>query len=86
LPDDSAPGQAADPEREVEGQRAGRDRLDPDVPPLAQLHDRALAELLLDLAERHLEGLVAVHLEPLSAGAACGCRSGKRCSERTEGV
>ena len=32
----------------------------PDVAPFAQPHDRALAELLLDLAERHVERLVAV--------------------------
>ena len=74
FPDDSGPkistirprGQAADAEREVERQRAGGDRLDPDVAPLAEPHDRALAELLLDLAEGHVECLVTFHLEPLS--------------------
>ena len=85
--DDPAPRQAADPEREVERERTRGDRFDPDVAPLAQLHDRALAELLLDLAERHVEGLFAVHLEPLSlpCGGCCVGR-GKRSSERTEGV
>ena len=33
----------------------------PDVAVLAQAHDGALAVLLLDLAERHLEGLVSFH-------------------------
>ena len=60
--DDPAPGQAADAEREVERERTGGDGLDADVAALAQLHDRALAELLVDLAERHLECLLAVHL------------------------
>ena len=56
--DDPAPGQAADAEREVEREGTGRDGLDPDVAALAEAHDRALAELLLDLAERHVERLV----------------------------
>ena len=71
--DDPATRQAADAEREVERERAGRDGLDPDVAALAQLHDRALAELLLDLAERHVECLVAIHRRtPLSAVLVCG--------------
>ena len=53
---------AADAERDVERERAGRD--DRDAGPhrvLAELHDRALAELLLDLLQRDVEHLVAIH-------------------------
>ena len=59
--DDPAAGQAADAEREVERERAGGDGVDTDVALLAQPHDRALAELLLDLAQCHLECLVSFH-------------------------
>ncbi len=52
--------QPADAERDVERDGAGRN--DPDGHPhlVAQAHDRALAEALVDLRERHLEGLLAV--------------------------
>ena len=53
--DDPAAGQPADAEGEVEGEGAGGDGGDADVALLAELHDRALAVLLLDLAERHVE-------------------------------
>ena len=58
--DDPAARQAADAEGDVEGDRAGRDHLDrrPDV--VAQAHDRALAELPVDLGEGGVERLVAV--------------------------
>src|SRR5262249_36225180 len=59
--DHPAPGQAADAEREVERERAGGNGGDADVAVLPQPHDRALAELLLDLADGHLEGVVAFH-------------------------
>ena len=59
--DDPAAGQAADAEGEVERERAGGDRLDRHRALLAHLHDRALAVLLLDLAERHLECLLSLH-------------------------
>jgi hypothetical protein len=45
------PGHAADAERGVEGDGAGRDRRDPDLRAVTQAHDGALAELALDLAE-----------------------------------
>ncbi len=48
--DDAAAGHAADAEREVERQRARRDRVDLDLGALvAHAHDGALAELALDL-------------------------------------
>jgi hypothetical protein len=52
--------QAADAEGDVEGDRAGGDHLDrcPDV--VAEPHDRALAELAVDVGEGGVEGLVAV--------------------------
>ena len=59
--DHAAAGQAADAEGDVERQRAGGDGGDADVAVLAEAHDGALAELLLDLAERHLECLVSFH-------------------------
>ena len=61
--DDPAPGKSADTEREVERERTRGDGFDADVAPLAQLHDRALAELLVDLGECHIECLLAVHCE-----------------------
>ena len=53
--DDAAARQPADAEREVERERAGRDRADGDCRVIAHLHDRALAELPLDLPERDVE-------------------------------
>ena len=60
--DDPAARQTADAERDVEGERAGRDRADRDGGLVVHLHDRALAELPLDLAERDVECLVLVHV------------------------
>src|SRR5207237_1170980 len=59
--DDPAPREPADAEGEVEGEGARRHRFDPHVAPLAEPHDRAFAELLLDLAEGHVERLVTIH-------------------------
>ncbi len=51
--DHPAARQAADAERNIEPERAGGDRLDIHrFVVLAELHDRALAELALDLGER----------------------------------
>ncbi len=56
--DHPAARHSAHAEREVEPDRAGGDHVDRDPGALlAQLHDRALAELLLDLLEREVEGL-----------------------------
>jgi len=56
--DHPAARQAADAQRNVEAQGAGGDHLDVlDHLALAQAHDGALAELLLDLGQRHLQGL-----------------------------
>ena len=58
--DDPPAREAADAQGQVEGDRAGRDGLDGHRRPLlAELHDRALAELLLDLGQRGVDGLVA---------------------------
>ena len=59
--DDAAARQAADAEREVERERAGRDRADRHLRLVAHLHDRALAELPLDLPEGDVESLLAIH-------------------------
>ena len=59
--DDAAARQSADAEREVERDRSGgdgRDRHDGVL--LAEAHDRALAELLFDLAHGQVEGLHAL--------------------------
>ena len=59
------------PEREVERQRAGRDRADRDVRLVAHLHDGALAEVPLDLPEGGVQSLLAIHLhQPPSVLAA----------------
>ena len=59
--DDAAARQAADAERDVEAERAGGDGLDVvGRARLAEAHDRALAELLLDLAQRGRQRLLAV--------------------------
>ena len=59
--DDPALGQAADAERDVEADRAGRDRLDVERGRRAEPHDRALAEAALDLRQRGFERLLLVH-------------------------
>ena len=56
----AAARQAADAEGDVEGDRTGRDDLDGRPHVVAESHHRALAELLVDLRERRVEGLVAV--------------------------
>jgi len=56
--DDAAARQAADAQRDVQAQRAGGDDLDVfQRLALAEAHDGALAELLLDLGEGGLQGL-----------------------------
>ena len=57
--DDPPARQPADPEREVERERAGGDRADRDLRLVAHPHHGALAELALDLRERPLKGGVA---------------------------
>ena len=59
--DDAPARQAADAEREVERQRAGRDRADRDVRLVAHLHHGALAEVALDLPEGDVQCLLAIH-------------------------
>ena len=59
--DDTTAGKAADAECDVERERAGGDGGHADVALLPQPHDGALAVVLLDLAERHLECLVSFH-------------------------
>ena len=74
LPDDSGPkisitrprGTPPMPERVVEADRPGGDRREWGAGVLlAQAHDRALAELLLDLADGHLDGLHALAVVPV---------------------
>ena len=62
--DDAAARQSADAERDVEPDTAGRDRLDLDHLALAEPHDRALAEIALDLLERRVQSLGPVHTVP----------------------
>jgi hypothetical protein len=58
--DDAAAGHAADAQREVQRQRAGRDRVDLDLGAfVAHAHDRPLAELALDLGQGAGKGGVA---------------------------
>jgi hypothetical protein len=58
--DDAAARDAADAEGVVDADRAGGDGLHGDAGAvLAEAHDRALAELLFNLADGDIEGLVA---------------------------
>ena len=59
--DDPATRKPADAEREVERERAGRDGADRDLGLVVHLHHGALAELPLDLTERRVECLLAIH-------------------------
>ena len=60
--DHAAARQAADAERDVEAERAGGDRVHVHrLVVLAEPHDRALAEIALDLGERGIEGFRFVH-------------------------
>src|SRR4051794_21892774 len=60
--DDAASRQAADAERDIEPERAGRDHVDVRRGlARAELHDRALAESALDLAERRVQSPLSVH-------------------------
>ena len=63
--DDAAARQPADAEREVEGERAGRDRADRDLRLVAHLHHGALAEVALDLPEGGFQCLLAIHISLL---------------------
>jgi hypothetical protein len=53
--------QPADAEREVERDRPRRDHLDGRADLVAEAHARALAVLLVDLGERGVERLLAIH-------------------------
>jgi len=57
--------QAADAERDIEPEGAGRNRLDLDrLAALAEPHDRALAERAFDLGQRGVKRLGFVHSAP----------------------
>jgi hypothetical protein len=56
--DDAAPRHATYPQCEVERESTCGDDIHLDVGRLSHLHDGALAKLPLDLAERHVQGLV----------------------------
>ena len=64
--DHAAARQPADAERDVERERPGRDGGDRDLRLVVHLHDGALAELPLDLSERDVECLLAIHRQPTS--------------------
>src|SRR5262249_24685337 len=67
----------ANSEREVEAERARGQRLDVLLGErvLAELHDRALAELLLDLADGQIDGPLAIHVDShVTPSPAPGCR------------
>src|SRR5213079_1047700 len=60
--DNPASWQPAEAEREIERERPRRDGADRNGSAVVHLHNRALAELPLDLAERDLQSLLAIHL------------------------
>ncbi len=70
--DDAAARQAAEAQRHVQRDRTGRDHLDRHPRLLAEAHDRALAELPLDLEEGSLQGLLPV-ARPLGTRLAVCC-------------
>ena len=55
---DAALGESAHAERHIKGEAAGGDYLDGRAVVVAQAHDGALAELLVDLRERGVERLL----------------------------
>ena len=59
---DASPRETADPQGQVEGERSGRDGLDVHADVVAHAHDRALAELLLDLPQGGVQRLVPLRL------------------------
>ena len=64
--DHAAARHAADAERDVESERAGGNRLHVlDDAALAELHDRAFAELFLDLTYREVDRLFPIHIHCL---------------------
>jgi hypothetical protein len=69
--DDAPARQAADAERHVQSDRAGRDDFDRHVGAIAEAHHRALAVLLLDLCQGDVERLLPVetcgHLQDTSS-------------------
>ena len=60
--DDPAAGQAADTERDVEAERAGRHHLHLHLLARSQLHRAALAEGAVDLRQGGVEGFLLVHI------------------------
>ncbi len=78
--DDAAARDAADAERGVHGERAGRDHRDRHVGLVSQPHDRALAELPLDLRQRRFDGaplLVGFHAGHVLTFLAGACAAGE---------
>ena len=65
--DDAAAREPTDTERHVERERPGRDGSDRDLRPVAHAHDRALAELPLDLSQCDVKRFLAFHRLILSA-------------------
>ena len=65
--DDSAAGNAADAQRHVQGHRAGGNGLHLHGYVLAKAHDRALAELFIQLLQRSFQGFLFIdsHTAPL---------------------
>jgi len=70
--DDATAREAAESQRDVQRDRAGRDHFDRHSCLVAEAHDRALAELPLDLEESGLQGLIPV-ARPLGTRPAVCC-------------
>jgi hypothetical protein len=62
----TALGQAANAESDVETERTGRNCFDLDRSVFAQAHDRALAEIPLNLAQRRSKSLILIHRSTLN--------------------
>src|SRR6185369_14979797 len=70
---------APDAERDVEAERARRQRRHlVGEPVLAELHDGALAELLLDLADGQIDRALAIHVDAHFTPLPARCHSARR--------
>ena len=63
--DDAAARHAADAQRDIQPERTRGDRLHLNARRAAEAHHRALAERLLDLAQRSFKRLLFIHFSPL---------------------
>ena len=93
--DDPATGQAADTQRDVQGDGPGRDDRDGLADLVTEAHHRAFAVVLLNLRDGEFEGLLAVRglaapwvspFDVFGTGVRSVSRDGKEASDKTAWV